>query len=65
MLWLERKRSGKKVYAVLTASEPKLLEKMARVLKAAVHGKGSQARHLDLSGHRINLAKRYGAREKE
>lgn len=64
MFWLLRKISGKKQYGLLTADSPKELERMARRLKVEVHGKGEQEKHLDLSGHKIEVAKKYGAIEK-
>jgi len=64
MFWLLRKESGTKQYGLLTADDARELERMARRLKTAVHGKGAQEKHLDLSGHKIEVAKRYGAVEK-
>lgn len=65
MFWLRRKKSGTKQYAVLESDDRRELERLARRLRVPVHGKGGQAKHLDLSGHRIEVAKRLGAREKE
>lgn len=64
MLWLLRKTSGTKEYSLLTADDVRELERMARRLKVVVHGKGAQEKHLDLSGHKVAVAKRYGAIEK-
>lgn len=65
MFWLFRKRSGDKQYAVLKSDDAKALEKMAKRLKVEVHGKGAQDKHLDLKGHKIEVAKKWGAREVE
>jgi len=64
MFWLFRKKSGSKQYAVLKSDDPKGLEKMAKRLKVDVHGKGAQEKHLDLKGHKIDVAKKWGAVEK-
>lgn len=65
MFWLKRKASGSKDYAVVTADSEKTLESLARKLKVPVHGKGGQEKHLDVKGHRIKLALRLGAVEKD
>lgn len=64
MLWLMRKTSGTKQYGLLTADDTRELERMARRLRVQVHGKGAQEKHLDLKGHKIEVAKRLGALEK-
>ena len=64
MFWLLRKQSGTKQYGLLTSDNPKDLERMANRLKVRVHGKGRQEKHLDLSGHKLEVAKKYGAMEK-
>lgn len=58
MFILCRKTSGTKEYALLTADTDRELEEAARKLKLPVHGKGNQQKHLDVSGHKIELAKR-------
>ena len=65
MFWLFRKKSGTKEYAVLTSDDGKKLERLARKLKVPVHGKGAQEKHLDLKGHKIDVAKKYGVVEKD
>lgn len=64
MLWLLRKQSGTKEYAVLKADTPRELAAMARRLRVPVHGKGEQEKHLDVKGHKIEVAKKWGAVEK-
>lgn len=60
-----RKTSGTKAYSVLTADDPRELERMAKRLNAPVHGKGAQEKHLDLKGHKIEVViRKYGAIEK-
>lgn len=61
--WLRKKVSGSKEYAVLTADDEKKLKLMAKRLKEEVHGKGGQEKHLDLKGHKIEVAKKWGAVE--
>ena len=63
MITLKLKTSGTKEYAVLTTSDSKTLNLMANRLGEQVHGKGSQEKHLDLKGHKIEVAKKYGAVE--
>ena len=58
MFTLFPKRSGSKQYAILTADSEKALAEAARKLKLPIHGKGEQQKHLDVSGHKIELAKR-------
>ena len=66
MFWLFRKKSGTKQYGLLTSDDPRELERMAKRLKVPVHGKGAQEKHLDLKGHKIEVAKKkYGAIERE
>ena len=64
MLWLVSKASGRKKYCLLTADRPRELERMAKRLRVPLHGKGAQEKHLDLKGHKIEVAKRLGALEK-
>lgn len=65
MFWLRKKVSGTKVYAVVTADSEKGLESLARRLRVPVHGKGAQEKHLDLKGHKIEVARKLGAVEKQ
>ena len=63
-MFLQTKVSGTKEYAVLTTKDPCLLVKMARRLGESIHGKGGQEQHLDLKGHKIDVARRWGAEDK-
>lgn len=65
MFRLRRKQSGSKDYAVVTADSERELEWLARRLKVPVHGKGAQEKHLDLKGHKIEVARKLGAVEKK
>lgn len=65
MFWLFRKKSGTKEYALLTSDNARELAWMAKKLKMSVHGKGAQEKHLDLSGYKIEVAKKHGAVEKD
>ena len=58
MFKLLRKLSGTKDYAILTADSEKELEDAARKLRLPIHGKGGQEKHLDVSGHKIELARK-------
>ena len=64
MFWLVRKVSGTKKYCLLTSDSPRELERMSKRLREPLHGKGAQEKHLDLKGHKIEVAKRLGALEK-
>ena len=57
------KRDGDKQWAHLTASDERELARAAERLHAKVRGKGEQRKHLDLTEHQAQLARRYGARE--
>ena len=59
------KVSGTHEWVHLTADSEKELEDAARRLRVEIHGKGLQEAHLDLSFHKADLAKRYGAREEK
>ncbi len=64
MLWLSGVfQSGSKTNSHLVADNQKELERAAKKLHAEIHGKGNQARHLDLNAHQRELAVRYGAAE--
>jgi hypothetical protein len=63
MFFLRRKKSGSKEYAVVTADDPKGLALLAKRLKVPIHGKGGQEKHLDVKGHKIEVAMKWGARE--
>ena len=62
--WLSKpKRSGTHEWFHLTADSERELSDAGRRLRAERHGKGGQEKHLDLSRHQPQLAKRYGACE--
>jgi hypothetical protein len=58
MFKLLHKTSGTKDYAILTADSDKELEDAARKLRLPIHSKGAQEKHLDVSGHKIELARK-------
>ena len=63
MFWLSMKASGTKKYCQLTSDDPVALERLAKRLRTPLHGKGMQEKHLDLKGHKIEVAKKHGAVE--
>ena len=65
MWWIDNLfRSGNKDSCHLTADTARELDRAAERLRAEIHGKGLQPKHLDLNQHQRDLAIRYGAQQR-